>query len=157
MAAPKCRQNMGSERTYPFLYTCLSWIASARVRALTLKQIRITTDILKQLLAFAPAPSVSATGSGFDWFNSVGTLLTQLYNLSDSLLDGYREEIDVRRLSGGSDTDESSEEALRQAFLDARTSVVEPFRLVMTSQHTGGMTSACHLPCQVCHADRARE
>lgn len=122
---------MGDERTYPLVYSTLSWTASARVRALTLKQIRITTDLIKQLLAFAPSPTLTAN-AGFDWWNSVGMLLTQLYNLSDSLLDGYREELDIRRLSAGAETE--ADASLRQAFLGARASALEPFRLVMTNQ-----------------------
>ena len=122
---------MGDERTYPLVYSTLSWTASARVRALTLKQIRITTDLIKQLLAFAPSPTLTAN-AGFDWWNSVGMLLTQLYNLSDSLLDGYREELDIRRLSAGAETE--ADASLRQAFLGARASALDPFRLVMTNQ-----------------------
>jgi hypothetical protein len=122
---------MGDERTYPLAYSTLSWTASTRVRALTLKQIRITTDLIKQLLAFAPSPTLTAN-AGFDWWNSVGMLLTQLYNLSDSLLDGYREELDIRRLGAGAETE--ADASLRQAFLGARASALEPFRLVMNNQ-----------------------
>lgn len=139
LAAPKCRQNMGPERTYPQLYASLSWVASARVRELSFKQIQITTDLIKQLLAFAPSPSFAAD-SGFDWSESVGMLLMQLYHISNSLLDGYREEMDVRRLSG--DHTKADDDELRQKFFDARASVMEPFRLVLTSQITGGTISS---------------
>jgi hypothetical protein len=125
---------MGEERTYPLLYGTLSWTASARVRAWTLKQIRITTDLIKQLLAFAPSPTLT-TSTGFDWWNSVGMLLTQLYHLSDSLLDGYREELDIRRSFATTEGEQAADYAtLHQAFLAARASALEPYRLVMANQ-----------------------
>lgn len=128
---------MGPERNYPYNCRCPSWVASARVRALTLEQIRITTSLIRQLLDHAPSPSFSSGSMGFDWRNSAAMLLTQLYNLGDSLLDGYREEIDIR-ISTQSDEMQSDDSTLRHAFLDARARVVEPFRTVMDNQLADG-------------------
>ncbi len=144
------RQAFKDEANYPSLYKHISWSSAKNLRALVQNQLQTNYEILQHLINFVPTVPTTAAGANysqsFDWWGSTSMLLTQIYNLSDFLLDGYREELDITedRIKMAKENEievmTSEYEELQSSFEQTRSRIVEPFDLIMQSQLASGKT-----------------